>query len=286
MTEKDLQHDAPDMSQLKKYARDLALIYRSEKEKGQKLQAAEQEIEKYADDLNKTIAELKAVDQELREAYLDTIHRLVLAAEYKDEDTGDHIVRMGRYCAFLAERLGMSTEDTQNILYAAPMHDVGKIGIPDSILLKSGKLTEEEFELMKEHTTIGAKILANSSAKILQIAQEIAISHHEKWSGKGYPNGLSGDNIPLVGRIASLADVFDALTSRRPYKEPYPVETACGIIADGRGDHFDPALVTLFLKNIDEMVAIKTDVDRAQNMSLSDATGKGTEWRINRGAPE
>ena len=286
MTEKDLYRNAPEVSQLKKYAQDLAAVYRSEREKIQKLQAAEQEIEKYSDDLNKTIADLKSIDQELREAYLDTIHRLVLAAEYKDEDTGDHIVRMSRYCAFLAERLSLPAEDTQHILYAAPMHDVGKIGIPDSILLKSAKLTEEEFELMKEHTTIGAKILANSNAKILQLAQEIAVSHHEKWNGKGYPNGLSEENIPLAGRIASLADVFDALTSRRPYKEPYPIETACDIIADGRGDHFDPTLVDLFLKNIDEILIIKTDVDRAQNMSLSDAPGKETKWLINRGAPE
>ncbi len=226
--------------QLIKYAHDLVKVYESEKEKRKDLETAH---------------------QELQGAYLDTINRLVIAAEYKDEDTGDHIVRMARYSALIAEKLGLSARDVQNILYAAPMHDVGKIGIPDSILLKPGKLTAEEFEIMKSHTTIGAKILGNSVAEILKIAAQIALSHHEKWNGKGYPQGLSGDEIPLFGRIVGLADVFDALTSKRPYKDPFPAEIAFEIIMGDRGKHFDPDVVDVFLENIDEVLQIKTEVD-------------------------
>jgi len=252
--------DSSNSDQLKKYAKDLAEVYESEKEKRKELQISEQQLVKYANDLNKTILELKATHKELQEAYLDTIHRLVLAAEYKDEDTGDHIVRMSQYCALIAEKLDLSAKEVQNILYAAPMHDVGKIGIPDKILIKPGKLTEEEFEVIKTHSTIGANILANSKAEILKIAEQIALSHHEKWNGKGYPQGFSGDNIPLVGRIVGLADAFDALTSKRPYKDPYTVEVALDIIKKERGEHFDPDVVDVFLKNIDEIVKIKEEV--------------------------
>jgi putative two-component system response regulator len=252
--------DSSNSDQLKKYAQDLAEVYKSEKEKRKELQISEQQLEKYAEDLNKTILELKTANQELQEAYLDTIHRLVLAAEYKDEDTGDHIVRMSRYCALIAKKLGLPAKEVQNILYAAPMHDVGKIGISDKILIKPGKLTDEEFEVMKTHSIIGANILANSKAETLKVAEQIALSHHEKWNGKGYPQGLSGDNIPLVGRIVGLADAFDALTSKRPYKDPYTVEVALDIIKKERGEQFDPDIVDVFLKNIDEILKIKEEV--------------------------
>jgi putative two-component system response regulator len=269
MEPKDLNNSTIDIAQLRKYAQDLAQVYKSEKEKREELQTAKQQLVKYADDLNKTILELKDTHQELQEAYLDTIYRLVLAAEYRDEDTGDHIVRMSRYCALIAEKLGLPAEEVQNIRYASPMHDVGKIGIPDNILLKPGKLTEEEFEIIKMHSTIGAKILANSKSEILKIAEQIALSHHEKWNGKGYPQGLSGDNIPLVGRIAGLADAFDALTSKRPYKDPYPVEVACDIIKKDRGEHFAPAIVDIFLENIDEILKIKAGVNLKEGLSLA-----------------
>ncbi len=269
--------------QLKKYADDLVRVYQSEKEKRKELQTANEQLVKFADDLNKTFSELKSTHQELQEAYLDTIHRLVLAAEYKDEDTGDHIVRMSRYSALLAEKLGMSDKEVQNIRYAAPMHDVGKIGIPDNILMKPGKLTDEEFDFMKTHTNIGAKILANSKAEILQLSQQIAISHHEKWNGRGYPQGLSGTKIAIAGRIVGLADVFDALTSKRPYKDPYPVEVACDIIKKESGQHFDPELVDVFMENIDEILKIKKEVGTAKDVSLAnfirserDQAGRGT----------
>jgi len=256
--------------QLKRYADDLAKVYKSEKERRRELEGANSQLVKFADDLNKTVRELRAVNQELWEAYLDTIHRLVLAAEYKDEDTGDHIVRMSRYSALTGEKLGFSEKEVENILYAAPMHDVGKIGIPDSILLKPGRLTDEEFETMKTHATMGAKILAHSKADILQLAQKIAISHHEKWNGKGYPQGLSGDKIPMAGRIVGIADVFDALTSRRPYKDPYPVEVALDIIRKERGEHFDPGVVDVFLENIDDILKIKEEVGSLEEISLAD----------------
>jgi putative two-component system response regulator len=257
METKNPQNNSIDIAQLKKYAQDLAEVYKSEKQKREELQISEQQLEKYADDLNKTILELKTTHKELQEAYLDTIYRLVLAAEYKDEDTGEHIVRMSHYSALIAEKLGLPAKQVQNIRYAAPMHDVGKIGIPDSILMKPGKLTEEEFEIIKTHSTIGAKILTNSKAEILKIAEQIALSHHEKWNGKGYPQGLSNDNIPLVGRVVGLADAFDALTSKRPYKDPYPVEMAIDIIKQERGQHFDPDIVDVFMENIDEVLKIK-----------------------------
>ena len=262
--------DSSNSDQLKKYAEDLTEVYKSEKEKGKELEASKQQLVKYADDLNQTILELKAAHQELQEAYFDTIHRLVLAAEYKDEDTGDHIKRMSRYCALIAEKLGLSAKEVQNVLYAAPMHDVGKIGIPDSILMKPGKLTDEEFQTMKTHSVIGANILANSKAEILKLAKPIALSHHEKWNGRGYPQGFSGDNIPLAARIVGLVDVFDALTSKRPYKDLFPVEVALDIIKKERGQHFDPDVVDVFLENIDEIVKIKQEVHLKEGLSLAD----------------
>lgn len=256
--------------QLEKYAKDLTEVYKSEKEKREELQATYQQLVKYAEDLNKNYLDLKATHQELQEAYLDTIHRLVLAAEYKDEDTGDHIVRMSRYSALIAAKLELPDSDVQNIRYAAPMHDVGKIGIPDSILMKPGKLTDEEFQTMKTHSIIGANILAYSKAEVLKLAEQIAISHHEKWNGKGYPQGLAGDTIPLAARIVGLVDVFDALTSKRPYKDPFPVEVALDIIKKERGQHFDPEVVDVFLENIDEIVKIKAEVNSEEDVNLSD----------------
>jgi len=260
MEKNDFPKGFSSSDQLEKYAKDLTEVYKSEKEKRKELEATYQQLFKHSEDMNATILELRAAHEELQKAYLDTIHRLVLAAEYKDEDTGDHIMRMSRYSALIAEKLDLPSKEVQNILYAAPMHDVGKIGIPDNILMKPGKLTDEEFGVMKTHSIIGANILAYSKAEVLKLAEQIAISHHEKWNGKGYPQGLAGDNIPLAARIVGLVDVFDALTSKRPYKDPFPVEVALDIIKKDRGEHFDPDVVDVFLDNIDEILKIKTEV--------------------------
>jgi len=270
LSRKNEKKDPPDLAQAKKYAQDLSEVYKSEKEKRKELKTSQKQLMKYAEALSKTNKELKERNEELKESYLDTIHRLVLAAEFKDEDTGDHIVRISRYCALIAEKLDLPARDVQNLYYATQMHDVGKIGIPDDILMKPGKLTGKEFYIMTAHTTIGAKILTDSKAEILQVAEQIAISHHEKWDGKGYPHDLAGDKIPLVGRIVGIADTFDALTSKRPYKDPYPVEVACDIIRKERGHHFDPEIVDVFLENIDEIKKIKVEVDSSENVTILD----------------
>ena len=228
------------------------------------------QFKKYINDFAKTVSDIVDANYELQEAYLDSVRRLVLAAEYKDEDTGDHTTRIGRYSALMAEKLGLPKKAVQNILHASPMHDVGKIGIPDSILLKPGKLTDKEFEIIKTHTTIGADILADAGTELLQAAQLIAVSHHENWNGKGYPQGLAGENIPLMGRIVKLVDVFDALTSRRPYQAPYPVETACDIIMRERGKQFDPALVDIFMASIGEIIKIKEEVGSPEETRVPD----------------
>ena len=246
-----------------KYAHDLSAMFRNAKAQKTELSNANRQLKKYANDLRKTISVLKSVNNELQEAYYDTVQRLVLAVEYKDEFTGQHIVRMSRYSALIAEKSGLPERDVLNILYAAPMHDVGKIGIPDSIITSPNKLTPNEFAIMKRHTIIGAEILANAKSQILIIARQIALSHHEKWNGAGYPYGLKAEKIPLVGRIVALADTFDVLTSKRSYKDPFPIDYAADIIKKESGSHFDPALVDVFMKNLDELVKIHADATLA-----------------------
>ena len=185
--------------------------------------------------------------REIREREKELIVRISRAAEFRDPETGAHIQRMAHFSAVIARGLGLDEKTLQLILEAAPMHDVGKIGIPDYILLKPGKLTHEEFETMKNHASLGYELLKNSSSEILQAGAEIALSHHEKYDGSGYPKGLAGTEIPLFGRIVAVADVFDALTSDRPYKRAWPLEDACQLLKDGRGSHFDPACVDAFL---------------------------------------
>ncbi len=190
-------------------------------------------------------------------AHRETLHRLASAAEFKDAETASHISRMSRYCGFLAAGLGLGEEEAQLVEQASPMHDIGKIGIPDSILLKPGALTPEEWEVMKKHTLFGARILGSSSFELLRAGEIIALSHHEKWDGSGYPKGLSGEEIPLYGRICAVADVFDALTNRRPYKEAFSNEVSLDIMKAGRGSHFDPRILDLFLDGFDTILAIK-----------------------------
>lgn len=192
----------------------------------------------------------EAVDKataEVREREREIIVRLVRAAEFRDPETGSHIQRMAAYSRLIAERLGLPLAEQEIILAAAPMHDVGKLGTPDHILLKPGKLTPEEFEIMKEHARKGYEILADSNSRMLQVAAIIALSHHEKFDGSGYPGGLRGEDIPLYGRIVAVADVFDALTSARPYKPAWTLERAVEFMQDNRDKHFDPACLDAFL---------------------------------------
>lgn len=208
----------------------------------------EAEVTRRTQNLTKALEKIKV-------ASLDTVYRLSRAAEYKDEDTGAHVERMSHYSSAIARKMGLDDDFVENILWAAPMHDVGKIGIPDHVLRKPGKLDADEWAIMKQHTTIGAEILKDASADFIIMAAAIALNHHEKWDGSGYPQGLKGTDIPLAGRIVALADVFDALTSERPYKDPFPLKKAFAIIKEGRGSHFDPELVNAFLAIEDEIKA-------------------------------
>jgi len=192
----------------------------------------------------------------LRTSHLDTIMRLSTAAEFRDDDTGQHIRRVSMYCETIARTLGCSHAFTQLLLFAAPMHDIGKLAIPDAILTKPGKLTDDERRAMQEHTFKGARILQGSGNELLNVAERIARSHHERWDGGGYPNGTSGEDIPLEGRITAVADVFDALASKRVYKPAFTIERALGIIRDERGRHFDPDVVDAFFQARDEIEAI------------------------------
>ena len=192
-------------------------------------------------------------------AHIDLIQRLARAAEYKDNETGLHVQRMSRYTKELALAYGYDEDSAHDLMQAAPMHDIGKIGIPDNILLKPGKLTEEEFEVMKTHVTIGAQILSDPSSRLVELAHIVAISHHEKWDGSGYPYGLSGTDIPLEGRLAAITDVFDALTSTRPYKEAWSVEEAMDHIMSQSGKHFDPDLPPLMQQILPKLLAIKAE---------------------------
>lgn len=206
----------------------------------------EEEVTRRTLQLREAFEELKATSEKLKRASLDTVIRLSQAAEYKDEDTGSHIQRMGYYSASIAEKMGLIGEESEAILYAAPMHDIGKIGIPDRILLKPGKLDPDEWEIMKQHTVIGGRLLNGSDSYLINMAETIAMTHHEKWDGSGYPNGIAGNDIPIVGRITAIADVFDALTSKRPYKDAFSVEKSFQIIRESSGTHFDPKVVEAF----------------------------------------
>ena len=204
--------------------------------------------------------------EKVQKVSLETIYRLTRTAEYRDEDTGMHVQRMSEYAAAIARRMDLGEEMVNNLLFAAPMHDLGKVGIPDRILLKPGKLTAEEYNLMKRHTVIGMEILEGSQAEFIQLGAVIARSHHEKWNGAGYPDGLAREDIPLVGRISAIADVFDALTSQRPYKKPFPIEKSLEIIRSERAAHFDPDVVDAFFEIHDEILAIKrTHQDQSES---------------------
>jgi putative two-component system response regulator len=224
-------------------------------------------------------AELEKVRQEL-------IYCLARASEYRDNETGNHVVRVGCFAQIIGEQLGLDPVRVEMLRQAATLHDLGKIGVPDSVLLKPGKLTPEEFELMKKHagfgkkicqpmsidemgtftshTTVGANIMSGCTSPVLAMAALIALTHHERWDGSGYPLGLSGEDIPLEGRITAVADVFDALCSKRPYKPAFPLDKCFGILEENRGTHFDPSVLDAFLARRDDIVSTQiayADVD-------------------------
>ena len=208
-------------------------------------------------ELWKAVQELEQARSDLQASQTETISRLSIAAEYRDDETARHIHRMSRYCALLAQKAGMDEQQAEIFRVAAIMHDVGKIGIPDNILLKPGKLTPEEFEIMKRHAEIGHRILSGSKWPLLEMAAEIAITHHEKCDGSGYPKGLTGDQIPIEGKIAAIADVFDAISTDRIYRKAFSLGESVQILKEGRGSHFDPELLDLFLDSLDEILVIK-----------------------------
>jgi putative two-component system response regulator len=226
-----------------------------------KVKAYNDLMSNYREELESEVAvrteELKHAFDKIKAASLETIYRLSIASEYKDRATGAHIKRMSLYSAAIARPMGLDESTIENILYAAPMHDLGKIGIPDLILLKPDKLDLVEWEIMKQHTIIGAKILKGSDAGFIKLGEEIAQHHHEKWDGSGYPEGIKGIEIPIAGRIAAIADVFYALTSERSYKEPFSLKKSLAIIREGRGSHFDPDVVDAFFAIQDGILAIK-----------------------------
>lgn len=202
-------------------------------------------------------AEVKKATSEIRAREQETILRLSKAADSRDPETGAHIIRMANYSRIIAEGLGMAQEFQQMLFEAAPMHDIGKVGIPDHILLKPGKLTSEEFAIMKQHALLGFQILAGSQSATLQMGAQIALSHHEKFDGSGYPQGLKGEDIPLVARIVAVADVFDALTSERPYKVAWDLDRSLQYLRDARGQHFDPRCIDVFLAAVPSILEIR-----------------------------
>ena len=232
-------------------------------------QDLEREVAKQTEELKNANIKIAKAHTKLRSASLEAIFRLARAAEYKDEDTANHIISMSRISAFLAEKVGLSSMTVERILYASPMHDIGKIGIPDRILTKNGPLDDDEWAIMRRHTTFGSQILEGSDIGFLRLGEVIARTHHEKWDGSGYPNGISNTRIPLAGRIVAVADVFDALMCKRPYKPALTVEQTVNIIQSGSGSHFDPDIVKVFMDNLPELIKLWHDAQSNPKAGLS-----------------
>ena len=223
---------------------------------------------------NQTLEEtVRQRTAQLEITQLEIIRRLGRAAEFKDNETGLHVIRMSHYARILALGMGMSETEAELLLHAAPMHDVGKIGIPDRIMLKPGPLNEGEFALMRKHPKFGYDIIGDHPSQLLQIARQVALTHHEKWNGKGYPRGVRGEEIPLNGRIVAIADVFDALTSVRPYKSAWSVEKAVGLLGRESGEHFDPKIVEQFMICLPDILKVKERYAESEDFSTVENHG-------------
>jgi len=218
--------------------------------------ALKDEVRRYQKGLEELVEkrtrELREALRKVEAANLDTVTRLSRAAEMRDDETGNHVLRIRSYSAALARELKLATDEVDNLYVASSMHDIGKIGIPDQILLKPGKLDQDELLIMRQHSEIGSKILADADSPMLRVAQVVARSHHEKWDGSGYPDNLAGEKIPLYGRIVALADVWDALTTRRCYKPAFGLQASTDMIVKASGAHFDPDVVEAFKKAHEE----------------------------------
>ncbi len=211
------------------------------------------ELKRHKDDLDFLVSERT---KELVRTRKDIVMRLAKASETRDNETGMHIIRLSHFCGMLGLKCGMTQTHAETLSTASLMHDIGKIGIPDAVLLKPGRLTPEERVVMETHTTLGGDILSDGESELLIMGREIALTHHERWDGTGYPKGLKGEEITLEGRITSVCDVYDALTSLRPYKKPWTVEAACDFLKENKGTMFEPRLVDLFLENLDQVLQI------------------------------
>lgn len=265
-----LQLDAT-RAQLMAFAEDFKQMLRMEENKTEKLQQSHVQLLVYARDLRCALEAEQKKNSELEQAYTDTILRLARASRYKDEETGAHIDRLSHYSRALALYIGWDANRAQRLFAVAPMHDVGKIGVPDAVLGKQGPLTDEEWQSIRQHPQLGANLLEGSASPLLEMAREVALTHHERWDGSGYPHGLIGEQIPLAGRIVMLCDLYDALRSQRPYKPPYNHRKTCDIMLNGndrtKPAHFDPTLLEAFREMHQEFEGIYSTVRESQGVA-------------------